>query len=118
LISALSDCKELMVRQKRSTNDLIQSRGFAEYASISPDAADIISQRLGAGLFIYSSIEKAGTTLRIDAKLIDTKTKEVLKSFTLGSFSSEENAFKLIDTLSQRLKNFLLISKLINDYPL
>jgi TolB-like protein len=70
-----------------------------------------------ASLFVYGSIEKDDNMVRIDAQLIDTKTKEVFKSFTVEKPAVEKNFFQVIDTISQRLTNFLIISKLIKENP-
>jgi AraC-like DNA-binding protein/tetratricopeptide (TPR) repeat protein len=117
VISSLSNIKELLIRQKESVNSLLQSGGQTAYSSISPDIAGRISRKLLSTLFIYGSIEKAGNKVRVDAQLIDAKTKEVLKSFNTESPVAEENFFGVIDTISKRLANFLLISKLIKENP-
>jgi AraC-like DNA-binding protein/tetratricopeptide (TPR) repeat protein len=115
LISSLSNNRELKVRQKESVNSLIRSGGLAGYASISPDIADKISKKLLADLFVFGTIERAGTSLRVDAQLINSKTKEVLKSFDIENPSWIENAIEIIDTLSQKLTDYLLISKMIKE---
>jgi AraC-like DNA-binding protein/tetratricopeptide (TPR) repeat protein len=117
LISSLSNIKELKIRQKDNINALLQTIGIREFASISPKVSSRISQKLDASLFINGSIRRAGSTLRIDAQIIGTKSKEVIKSFmTIGPFN-EANAFQIIDSLSQKLINYLLITKLIKDHP-
>ena len=117
VISALSNIKELLIRQKESVNSLLQGDGHAAFASISPGIAGKISKKLLANLFVYGIIEKADNEIRIDAQLVDTKTKEVLKSFTVERPVGEEYFFQAIDTLSRRLANFLVISRLIKDNP-
>jgi TolB-like protein len=116
LISSLSNCKELKVRQKENINTLLQNRDMIKYSSISPALANTISQKLDAKIFIYGSIEQAGPSIRVEVQLINTKTNEVLKSFILERPSKVENIFQIIDTLSIQLKNFLLISKLIKEH--
>jgi TolB-like protein len=82
LITYLSNfIDELKVRQTESVNTLIQSKGLTNYSSITPSVATTISQKLDANVFIYGSIQQAGLKLRVNAKLIDTQTEEVLKSF-------------------------------------
>jgi len=117
LISALSNNKELKIRQKELVNSLLQSGGHIEYASISTGIAGRISRKLMAELFVYGTIDKAGDKIRINAQLIDTKTKEVFTTFNMDKTAIDENFFQAIDTISQRLTNFLLISKLIKDNP-
>jgi tetratricopeptide (TPR) repeat protein len=115
LISALSNNKELKVRQKESINALLEARAISEYSSLSPVIAGKISQKLDASLFIYGSIKRAGSILRVDVELTDTRSKDVVQSFKIEKPFKEENIFAIIDSISMRLKNFLLISKLIKD---
>ncbi len=118
LISALSNYKELKVRQKESINALLESRGITQYAALSPGIAGNVSQKLDASLFIYGSIKQAGSTLRVDVELTDTRSKEVVKSFKIEKIYDETSILQIIDTISTKLKNFLLISKLIHDNKL
>jgi tetratricopeptide (TPR) repeat protein len=112
LIGSLSNAEELKVRQIESITSLIQSKGLTNYASITPAVASSISQKLDANIFIYGSINQAGSVIRVNAQLIDTKTEEVFKSFQIEGSFKEENIFQVIDSLSVQVKNFLLISKL------
>jgi AraC-like DNA-binding protein/tetratricopeptide (TPR) repeat protein len=117
LISFLSNIGELKVKQQESINTLISHRGLSDYAGISLDYAGIISKKLDADIFIYGYIQSSGASIRVDAQLIDTKTKEVLKSFSVERLSAEENIFQIIDSLATRVRSFLLISKLIKGNP-
>ena len=67
IITSLSNSEELKVRQTESINNLIQSKGLPNYASITPTVAGSISQKLDANVFICGSIKKAGSTMRINA---------------------------------------------------
>jgi tetratricopeptide (TPR) repeat protein len=110
LIAYLSNSEELKVRQIESITGLLQSKGLTNYASISPSIASIISQKLDANVFIYGSINQAGATIRLHARLIDSQTEEVFKSFQIDG--TAENVLSIIDSLSLRITNFLIISKL------
>jgi tetratricopeptide (TPR) repeat protein len=112
LTNSLSNSEELKVRQTESIRSLIQSKNLTNYASITPSFASTISQKLDANVFVYGNIIQAGNKIRVGAQLIDTKTEEVFKSFQIEGSSEEENIFQVIDSLSDRVKNFLLISKL------
>jgi AraC-like DNA-binding protein/TolB-like protein len=120
LISSLSNAnnKELKIRQKENINTLLETNGLTKYASITPGIAGKISQKLDAGLFIYGSIMQAGLVIQVDAELISTKTQEVIKSFTTEGDFKEANVFQNIDSLSGKLINFLLMSKLVKQYPI
>ncbi|MBE0676566.1 MAG: tetratricopeptide repeat protein, partial [Bacteroidales bacterium] len=116
LITSFSNSpEELVVRHKESINSLIQSKYLVNYASITPAFAGTISQKLDANVFIYGNIKQAGSTIRVYAQLIDSKTEEVFKSFLIEDSAKEENIFKVIDSLSLMVKDFLILSKLIKE---
>jgi len=112
LINNLTNSEEFKVKQAESINDAIQSKGLTSYASITPSIANGISQKLDADIFIIGTLKHAGTTIRVNAQLIDSKSKEVFKSFQIEDVYKEERIFKLVDSLSGEIKNFLILSKL------
>jgi tetratricopeptide (TPR) repeat protein len=118
LISSLANTGELKVRQKDNINTLLKTKGVTEYAGFSPSVAGTISQQLEADIFIYGSIQKAGATLRVNAQLIDTKTKEVLNSFELTRPYKDDIIIDLSDSLRKKVTDFLLLSKLMKENPM
>jgi tetratricopeptide (TPR) repeat protein len=117
LISSLSESGELQVRLKDNINTLIKDQGAKVYSSVSPSLAGALSEKLDADIYIYGSIKQAGSHIRVDAQLIDTKTKNVFKSIRVENPSNEANIFIIIDSLSEKVRNFLLLSNLIKNYP-
>jgi tetratricopeptide (TPR) repeat protein len=119
LITYLSNFpNEIKVGQTESVNTIIQSKGLTNYASITPSVAKAISQILDANVFIYGNIQQSGTKIRLNAKLIDTKTEEVLKSFEIDGLYKEEIIFNITDSLRKKVTDFLIISKLKKgEYP-
>ena len=117
LITSLSNIQELKIRHKESVKRLLQSNGLTEYASISPAISGTISEKLDADIFISGSIKQAGSLLRVDAQLIDSKTKDVLKSFEIDRPFKLEIFFDITDSLRKKITDFLLISKLIKENP-
>jgi tetratricopeptide (TPR) repeat protein len=115
LITSLSSSEELKVKQLEPIDGLLKGKGITNYASITPSVASTISQKLDANIVIYGSINKAGSTLRLNAQLIDSKTEETLKSFQIEGIASENEIFQNIDSLSFLLRNYLLISKIENE---
>jgi tetratricopeptide (TPR) repeat protein len=113
LVSSLSNTGELIVKPKEDINYLLQTKGYSEYNAISLSFAGTLSQKIDADIFICGSLQKAGPAIRVDAQLIDTKTSEVLKSFKIERSSANGNIFEIVDSLSTRMKNFLLISKIL-----
>jgi tetratricopeptide (TPR) repeat protein len=110
LITSLSNSAELKVRQTESITGLLNSNGITNYASITPSLAGKISQKLDANIFISGSINQVGSTIRVNAQLIDSKTEEVFKSFQLNGTS--DRILNILDSLAGEVKNFLIISKL------
>jgi TolB-like protein len=110
LITSLSNSEELKVRQPESITGLLHSKGLTNYASITPSIASNISQKLDANVMIYGSVNQSGDIIRLNAQLIDSKTEEVIKSFQVDG--TAEKILSAIDSLSARVKNFLIISKL------
>jgi tetratricopeptide (TPR) repeat protein/TolB-like protein len=116
LISSLSNTGELRVPNK-SIKELLRNNGVTENASLTPGLASNISQKLGADIFIYGSIQRSGPKMRLDAKLIDTKTGDILKPFEITGALKEDIIFDLTDSLRKRITDFLLISKIIKENP-
>jgi TolB-like protein len=115
LINNLTNSEELKVRQMQTINGLIQSQGLINYASITPSIARNISLKLDADVFIYGSIKEAGSILRINAQLVDSKTEEVFKSFQIDE--PPEKILHIIDSISALVRNSFLISKLEKELP-
>ena len=110
LITYLSNSEELKVRQRESVNAIFQSKDLSNITSITPSVAGDISQRLNANTYIIGSINNEGTLIRINAQLIDSRTKEVFKSFSMeGQF---EKILPIVDTLSRKINDYLIISEL------
>jgi len=115
LITSLSNTKELKVRQFESVNSLLKSKGVISFASLTPELAGGISRKLEAGVFIFGNIKQAGQALRISAQLIDSKTQEVFKSFQINTNKDEDNIFPLLDSMSNLVKDFLIIRQMEED---
>ncbi len=112
LISFLSNYKELKVIQIESINNLLQSRDFNDFTSITSSVASTISQKLNANVFIYGSIKQAGSTMRVNAQLINSKTEETLKSIEINEPLKEGMILPVIDSLKRMVRDFLIISKM------
>ena len=115
LITSFSNTGEIRVRNKGNINELLKIKDSEHYASLTPEIAGAVSGKLDADLFIYGSILKSGSKVRLDAKLIDTKTGEILKSFEINGPFDENLVFPLTDTLRTKVTDFLLLSKLIKE---
>ena len=116
IINNLTNYEELKVRQANAITGMLDRKGFTNYSAFSPSIAGLISKNLGAELFLYGSIKQAGSVLRLNAQLINTKTEEVFKSFNIEGPAREEMIFKYIDALSQEIRNFLIVSELKKEH--
>jgi tetratricopeptide (TPR) repeat protein len=120
LITTLSGSEELKVRQRETINGLMEDKGITDYAFLTPSVANMLSRNLNSRLYINGTINQAGSTLRLNAQLSDSKTGEILKPFQLEGLAKEEDVFKIIDSLSVLIRDFLIISKLKSEvivYP-
>jgi AraC-like DNA-binding protein/tetratricopeptide (TPR) repeat protein len=117
-ISTLANNPSLKVKPQNIINKLLQVNGQSNLTMISPSVMRNISRKFDAILYVSGSIREANSVTSIDAQLISTRTNEVIKSFKLEGYLREKDAFHLADTLSQRVMNFLMISRLAKDYPL
>jgi len=112
LIASLSVSDEFSVRNIESVNNIMQGEKITNFASFTPSLASSISKKLDTDVYIYGNIGQIGSTIRINAQLIDTKSKEILKSFQIELYSEKEFSYKIIDSLSIDIENFLVISQL------
>jgi len=112
IISYLSNFEELRVRNKDAINSLPENKGVTDYASISPSLARAISRKLDVNVFIYGVVNQAGSVVRVNANLGNSKTKEVFKSFQIDGPSMGDKIFVIFDSLSVLVKNFLVKSKM------
>lgn len=115
LINSLSNEKDLKVRQTQTVNSLLESYDLTNYSSITPALARSVSQKLDANIFLQGSINKIGTITRLNVKLINSRTEEVLKSFQLDS--NPENIIQLADSITLLVKNFLIVNFLKKGLP-
>lgn len=110
LINRLTNSEELKVRQTESVYALLQNTDLRNYASLTPALASNISKKLDAGVFIHGSISQIDTIIRLNAKMIDSETEEVFKSFQIDG--TPENILDVTDSLSRLVKDYLIISVL------
>jgi tetratricopeptide (TPR) repeat protein len=110
LITLLSNSEELKVRQIESISTLLQNNDLANYVSITSKLARSISQKLDANVFVLGSINQIDTIIRLNAKLVDSKTKTVVKSFRIDG--TVKNILRITDSLSVMVERFLVISKM------
>jgi tetratricopeptide (TPR) repeat protein len=115
LITNLSNLNELKVRQLGTITNILKSKSLTDYASLTPSVAGSISKKLETNVNITGSIKQSGSTIRVNAQLVGTKTGEALKSFQIDGIA--DNILPVIDSLSVMIQDFLLISVLQKEEP-
>ena len=106
--------EELKVRQTELISEILQSKGLTDYHSFSSSVLSSISEKLDVDVLISGSINLSGSTLRLNAQLLDVRTIDVLKSFQVDG--TVDNKLLLIDSLKVMLNSFLVISKLGKEF--
>jgi tetratricopeptide (TPR) repeat protein len=117
LITTLSNSKELSVRQYQTMYTAHESKKNVSYASITPSAASELALKLETSTFIIGKLLKAGDKIRINARLVNTETEEIFKTYQVDG-NTEDDFFAMADSLSGLIKNYLEIEKLIEQNPL
>ena len=74
----LAETKELLVQNTQTMNELYESLGQIENASVVPSLSREAAIKLNAGTYITGSFQKYGNKILTLAKLIDTKNGELL----------------------------------------
>jgi tetratricopeptide (TPR) repeat protein len=113
LITSFPSSEELIVKQRELVTTLLQSKGLTNFSSVSVSDAGSISRRLDANVFIYGTITKAGSTIRLNGQLTDSETGDLLKSFQVEGTTGK--IMHTIDSLSGLISNYLLVSKMEKD---
>jgi tetratricopeptide (TPR) repeat protein len=104
---------QLKVSPTESIAGLLQKKGldnYSSYAAITSSVARNISNKLDADIFINGSINQSGSTIRLNAQLVDSRSGEILKPFQIDG--KAENIIPLMDSLKVMMKNVLVISKM------
>jgi tetratricopeptide (TPR) repeat protein len=115
LISRLVNTGDLRVPFKATMDNYVKIKGLTEYSSISPSIASSIARKFETDFFLNGNIKQAGLRTYLSAQMIDTKSNEVVRSFETEGPSSEDYIIGIIDSLSQKLVDFLAISRLIKE---
>jgi tetratricopeptide (TPR) repeat protein len=119
LITALSASQDLYVLDSRTMSDILSSMEQPHTAQILPSVGSEIATRAKVKTFILGNILKAGEKLRIQVKLLDTVTGEVVRSDFIDG-EGQDDFFNMAETLSDHVKDYLEIKAFAEDpdYPL
>ena len=108
LINTLSTYNELTIIDNQTISDVINNVENVQTASIGPDLAGKVANRIQVKSYIYGNYILAGSTFRINLKLIETKTNKVLKTFFVEG--RPDSIFSMVGTLSDAVTDYLEIS--------
>ncbi len=107
LISALSGSNDLTVIDNQTINEVVNNVENIQTASIGPDIAKEVASRIKVNSYISGNYLLAGSTFRINLKLIDTKSNKVLKTdYKEGKLDS---IFSMVGSLAKNINNYLEI---------
>jgi tetratricopeptide (TPR) repeat protein len=110
LISSLSSSNELTVVDNQTITDVILNVDNIQTASIGPDMAKQVASRIQVKSYIYGNYLLAGSTFRINLKLIDTENNNVLKTqYIEGKIDS---VFSMVGSLANAIKSYLEIASM------
>ncbi len=84
LITDLSQLSDLRVVERSRLNDLLAELDLASTPFVDPDTAASLGQGLGARYVVTGSFVELQPTLRIDARLVDVGSGEVLLSTSVA----------------------------------
>jgi tetratricopeptide (TPR) repeat protein len=113
LINALSTSDELTVIDNQTIIEVIDNAESIHIASIGPDIAKEVATRVKVESYIDGNYLLAGSTFRINLKLIDTKSSEVLKTDYVEG--KADSIFSMVGSLSNAIKNYLEITVMGDD---
>ncbi len=107
LISALSRSNELKIIDNQTIIEVIDNVEDVQVATIGPDIAKKVASKIKVESYIYGNYLLAGSTFRINLKLIDTKSNEVLKTEYIEG--KVDSIFSMVGSLANAITNYLEI---------
>ncbi|MFO7851651.1 MAG: tetratricopeptide repeat protein [Bacteroidota bacterium] len=111
LINDLSNSEELVVRSHQTMYDILRAGNHTNYATLTPGIAKDVSLKSKSNTFIHGNITSSADILRVNAQLVNSRSDEVYKTFKVEG-KSENDLFRITDSLSYLIRNYLEIKKL------
>ncbi|MBS0010308.1 MAG: tetratricopeptide repeat protein [Bacteroidales bacterium] len=115
MVTMLSNSEELKVRQSESVTTILENTDISSYASLTPTLAREVSEKLDANVFVHGSVSQVGSSVRVNAKLVDSETEEVFKSFKVEG--PADSIMVLTDSISSLVQDYLVVSILEKSVP-
>jgi tetratricopeptide (TPR) repeat protein len=108
LIGALSTSNGLTVIDNQTINEVVNNVESIQTASIGPDIAKEVATRINVKSYISGNYLLAGSTFRINLKLIDTKSSKVLR--TEYAEGGVDSIFSMVGSLANAIKSYMEIA--------
>jgi tetratricopeptide (TPR) repeat protein len=112
LITALSNVDMLPIRKIAAVNPVMQNGGPIAYSKLSSSITRTSFRKPDADLLISGNIMKMDSGVRITAQMINSKSNDVFGSVIVEGSLQKKNIFQLIDSLTVKIENSLIISKI------
>jgi class 3 adenylate cyclase/TolB-like protein len=113
MISDLSRSEEIRVLDRSVVHDVLQGMNYSpdQSSQFSPSAARELAKKTAAKTIVSGSIMQSGDQIRLEVKLQDSQTGEVVLSESLLS-RGEDVYFDLVPQLTGYVRNYLEIEML------
>jgi tetratricopeptide (TPR) repeat protein len=111
LINDLGTSDDISVFSSQTINEVIESMGQIQTASIIPSVAKEAAAKINAKSHIIGNYQKSSNKIRIMINLMETKSGEVLWTGKIDG-TLESDFIDLTDSLSSQVKNYLEIKAL------
>ncbi len=111
LINDLGTSSDISVLSSQTINEVIESMGQIQTASIIPSVAKEAAAKINAKSHIIGNYQKSSNKIRIMINLIETGSGEVLWTGKIDG-TLESDFIDLTDSLSSQIKNYLEIKAL------
>ena len=108
LISALSTSSKLTVIDNQTINEVVDNVENIQTASFGPDIAKGVASRIKVNSYISGNYLLAGSTFRINLKLIDTKSSKVLRTEYVEGRA--DSIFAMVGSLANAINSYLEIA--------
>lgn len=102
--------EELNVRSSQLVRNFLKNENIAYFSSMTAFSGSRISKKLDADVFLLGGIYKNGEKIRLNAQLVNSKTKEIIRPFQAEGYS--DNIMYTIDSLAEMVRDYLTLSKL------
>jgi TolB-like protein/uncharacterized membrane protein YhaH (DUF805 family) len=121
IVLSLTNSGKLIVRPIAAIDSSFQSTGVSKYTTMKPAIASQISKGLGVAIAIYGTIQQSGLSTRVDAKIINTQTNEIIKECKVVSPPEGQlivpptyvvSIVSMVTSLSDQVRDFLEQSRL------